>query len=169
MAQRRDLAEPATGPAKLRFYARGYALVPDYHAQESGARRFHGWKHDPQQGPEFEGEHRNPNGAVERRKERHGGFVRQTGEVHSIPSNSPFLGEYIRHLRDGDLWPADAETAAFVGRQFDPEFEGEHPAAVVNALDVALSGPRADAGLPTNMPAVDARLARERSAAAEEH
>jgi hypothetical protein len=104
--------------AKLRVLPRGKALVPNYEAQEGGVRRFHGWKHDASLGPSFVDE-------STKVMHHHGGFVKGVGEVVELPMR----GEYIRHLRDGDLWPADEPTARACGAKWDPTFGGEHDVA----------------------------------------
>lgn len=108
---------------KLRVLARGTGRVPDYQAQSAGIRRFHGWKHDPKLGPEFVD-------PVTKQKKNHGGYVRQSDVVEL-----PVTTEYIRHLRVGDLWPADEATAQLVGRPFEPDFGGEHPSMAPEAKE----------------------------------
>lgn len=115
------LAEVLPAPPALRVLPRGTAMVQDYGALvDAGDRRFHGWKFDTTQGPEFVDK-------GDGKTKRHGGFVRQTGAVVVIPPNSPYLTEYKRHLRDGDLWAADQATADAAGVPFEPQFGGEHP------------------------------------------
>lgn len=86
---------------KLRFYARGTAQVTDPHAQERGLRRCIGrrWQE------------------VEK------------GRWAWVPTEKPQECDYHHDLakacRDGDLWPADEETAAALGVGFDPSFGGE--------------------------------------------
>lgn len=101
----------------LRFLSKGTAFVQHYGAMKAGQRRFHGWEHKPNIGAEYEdgGE-----------KRRHGAFAKRLGHIIEVPMSDPHVTEYIRHLRDGDLWPADEYTAQFSGRPFDPTFGGEH-------------------------------------------
>ncbi len=99
---------------KLRVLPKGTALVPNYEHQEGGRRSFHGWKHDATMGPAFVDENKV--------QHHHGAWVKGVGEVLEVPMR----GEYIRHLRDGDLWPADVETARAAGVAFDPTFGAEH-------------------------------------------
>ena len=117
-------------PKTLRVLPRGTALVPDYEAfaHPAGIRRFHGWRHDPTLGDFVQEQVRTkwqPSGV------RQGGFVKQDDQVVEVPDSA----EMRRHLRgderkaewNGDLWPADPETAALVGVPFDPTFGDEHP------------------------------------------
>jgi hypothetical protein len=102
---------------KLRVYARGNAMVPNYEAQ--GARtggqpnRFHthGWEAC---GPKF---HDVESGLVR----RHIAWMKRVGE----PIELPVTAEYIKHLQWGDLYPADPETACLAGVPF-VDFEHEH-------------------------------------------
>lgn len=100
--------------ATLRVLAKGVAQVPNYEAQEGGrnARVSHVCL---PLGPEFHDEETHT-------KRRHAAFVKRVGEVVTVPDRA----EYRRHLRDGDLYPADGETAAAAGVKFDPSFGEEH-------------------------------------------
>ena len=89
---------------RLRFYARGTALVADVHAQEHpkhATRRFIGrrWQEV------------------------------MPGRWAWCPTEAPQECEYhhdlTRACRDGDLWPADEATAKACGVSFDPNFGGE--------------------------------------------
>lgn len=117
----------AASDKALRFLPRGTALVPHYEQQEAGRRRFHGWKHDPTQGPSY----LDPQTKQPR---HHGAYVKQS-DVIAVPLSSRYLAEYLRHLREGDLWPADEATAQRAGVRFDATFGGEHaaPSAGANA------------------------------------
>lgn len=97
----------------LRLRARGTALCPHFEAHESGTRRFIGRRYDRTLG--FD--EKDPlTGNVTKT----GGFP-STGKVEEVP----YRGEYIHALRDGDVWPADEETARVAGVPFDPTFGGE--------------------------------------------
>ncbi len=90
--------------ARLRFYARGTALVADVIAQEHPThpvRRFVGrrWQ--------------------EILPGRWGWAPKEEAEEHD------FHHDLVRACKEGDLWPADAETAKLCGVGFDPEFGGE--------------------------------------------
>lgn len=97
----------------LRVFAHGSAKVPDYaaHAQNL-TTRFIGWEFDPDLGAEF--------------KDADSGELRKSGGHRKKlePTEMEFergallLGEYIRCLRDGDLVPADEETARLAGVPF---------------------------------------------------
>ncbi len=86
---------------RLRFYARGTALVTDPHAQDRGVRRFIGrrwqevlpgrWAWCP------------------------------TGEPQAVAHH----GDLVKAARDGDLWPADEETAKACGLPFSDAFDTE--------------------------------------------
>lgn len=118
MAHRIQAAEPAKAP--LRVLPRGTALVQDYRAlHETATNRFHGWKFDPTLGPEFKDE--------KGQTKRHGGRVKQVDVVVEISPDDPYYGEYVRHLKDGDLWAADEATAQAACVPLEHHFQGEHP------------------------------------------
>ena len=100
----------------LRVRRKGTAMVPDYEAHER-VRQFHGWKHDPNAGEEF--------------REHATGIVKKQGAWvgHDEAREVPMRAEYLRHLREGDLWPADQATAQAAGVPFDPHFGEPAPAA----------------------------------------
>jgi hypothetical protein len=118
----------------------GGPLVPDYGAQATQTvHRKIGRRLDPSKGLTFTSAEivRGPNGQeqhieVER---RHAVLVPHPEEViFEYPANGPFATEYLRHLRDGDLIPADQATADAGARlgvspvnghecTFDPKFE----------------------------------------------
>jgi hypothetical protein len=125
MAQR--IADPSNVPDQpLRVLPRGLALVQDYRALiEAQTNRFIGWKWDGSLGPEFV----DSTG----RKTNHGGRVKQVDEVVTIAADDPHRSEYMRHLRDGDLWPADEATARAAGIAFEVHFMGEHPGVAAAA------------------------------------
>ena len=85
-------------PKTLCVRARGDALLQDYEAMDARVKRFVGRK------------------LVEVEPSKWG-FV-PTGESVSVP----FRGEYVRAVQEGDLWAADAATAAACGVDFDPKF-----------------------------------------------
>jgi len=97
---------------KLRVLARGTAMVPDIDAQENRVRRFIGRTL-------VRGEFYKDAEGVER----------QAGSFHpgTEPVEVPDLHEYVRSVKEGDLWAADLATAVRCGVVFDPNF-GE-PAA----------------------------------------
>lgn len=114
---------PAYSDAKLRVLPRGTAMVPDYE-RHATIRRFHGWKHTKEIGDEVEVKKDLRTGEVA--KVRPDGFVKQLAKSQEHVIDVPHTVEYLRHLRDGDLWPADQETAKLAGVAFDPLFGGEH-------------------------------------------
>lgn len=115
------IPEARAPEAVLRVLPRGTALVQDYRAlMEGGVNRFHGWKFDATLGPEFVDQ-------KDKQTKRHGGRVKQVDAVIEIAADDPFRAEYIRHLKDGDLWAADEPTARAAGLPFEPHFAGEHP------------------------------------------
>lgn len=125
----------------LKFLAKGTAMVPDYAAQASGIRCFHGYAFDKTIGPKVE--IRDPiTGASSGQVGNHGGFVKQIGVVVEVKPGSLGFSECIRHLRDGDLWPGDEYTAALVGQKFDKDFGGEHSDAAKAAQDKSLAEQR---------------------------
>jgi len=116
------IAEVLPELPELRVLARGSAMVPDYGALANPAgamRRFHGRRLRRDVGPTFKDE----KGEVR----HHGGFEKVVDHVVTIAPNSEHYAEYIRHLRDGDLWAADQVTADAAGVLFEPDFGGEHP------------------------------------------
>ncbi len=82
----------------LRFRARGTALVQNYEAMEARIKRFIGRRYLEVEPGVF-------------------GFV-PTGETDEVK----YGAEYVRACKDGDLWPADLETAQACGVSFDPLF-----------------------------------------------
>ena len=148
----------------LRFLARGTGMVPDYAAQAGGVRRFHGFVFDTSLGPKFQ--EKDDLGRVTGRVAQHGAFVKQIGLVVEVPSSSRYLSEYIRHLRDGDLWPADEATAQWCGRPFDPLFGGEHTDGVRSRQSEAIRAlKRVTSAAPDTNP--DALVADVQAALAE--
>jgi len=85
-------------PSTLRFRARGTALVPNHEHEAAGVRSFVGRK-----------------------------LIEVKPGVYGFdPTNSavelPYRSEYVKYCRDGDLYAADAGTAAACGVEFDPAF-----------------------------------------------
>jgi len=146
----------AAGPAqqKLRFMAKGTAMVPHYESQAGGTRRFHGWKHDATLGPKFK--MLDTLGRETGQTSHHGGFVKQLGQVVAVGVRSQFAAEYLRHLRDGDLWPGDAFTAQAAGVDFDPDYGGEHSEAAQAAHEEAIKAALALAAEATEGAQVEA-------------
>ena len=131
---------------RLRFFARGTALVADVHAQEHpthSTRRFIGrrWQEV------------------------------LPGQWAWTPTEAPQECDYhhdlVRAARDGDLWPADEATALVCKLAFDPTFGGEetetikawrakHNLAQASAASITMtSGGKADSK------AADAKAARK--------
>lgn len=79
----------------LTVKASGMALVTDYEALKSGVRRFIGRQFDPSHGPA-------------------GGWPMKTE-----PSEIPYRHEYKQALVEGDLLPANKETAAHCGLPYN--------------------------------------------------
>lgn len=83
---------------KLRFRARGTALVQNFERLEAGIKCFIGRKYTEV----------------------------APGEYAFVPTDSdetvPYRHEYAKACRDGDLYPADEATAAKCGVPFDPTF-----------------------------------------------
>lgn len=151
---------------KLRFVAAagkdgaGFPMTPHYGLQEQGIRAFHGVKADATIGAPF------LNAMKGGQPDRHMAFVAVDGPeaIEEVDFSSPYRNEYIRHLKDGDLLPADAYTASVAGVKFDPSLakaafrvkaEVEAPAATAAELFAAAqkahgapSTPVAKAGPP---------------------
>lgn len=91
----------------LRFRARvterGPALVQDFERLELGIKRFLGWRLVS-----------NADGTR---------AFEETSEVAEVP----YRAEYVFACREGDLWPADLETARACGVPFDPKFGASAP------------------------------------------
>lgn len=85
-------------PEKLRFRARGEALVQNFVRMEAGIKSFIGRKY------------------VEV-KPGVWGFA-PTGADEEVS----YRAEYVKACKDGDLWPADEQTAAACGVEFDATF-----------------------------------------------
>lgn len=85
-------------PNTLRVRVSGTALVQDHERLEAGTRAYVGRK-------------------IAERKDRPGeyGFA-PTGEDVEVP----YRPEYLHALQEGDLLPADQETASAAGLEFDP-------------------------------------------------
>jgi hypothetical protein len=90
-------------PSKLRFRARGEALVQNFERLEAGIKSFVGRKY------------------VEAEPGRWG--FAPTDAADEVA----FRAEYVKACKDADLWPADAETAAACGVPFDPSFGAKVP------------------------------------------
>jgi hypothetical protein len=130
------IQEPIVETPKIRVLSRGTALVPDYAALiGAGMKRFVGWVHDPTLGEKFTDPE---NGQIKRT----GGFVKLTDEHAVIPADSPYMGEYIRHVREGDLWPADPASATACGVAFESDFFGEHPKMTAKYSKPKMDGTR---------------------------
>jgi hypothetical protein len=82
-------------PKKLRFRARGDALVQNFDRMEAGIKSFLGRKYEEVEPGVW-------------------GF-RPTGEAEEVKYRS----EYVKECKDGDLYPADEATAKACGVSFD--------------------------------------------------
>lgn len=135
----------------LRVLPRGTARVPDYAALLGNrVNRFHGWVADKTIGKPFQN-------SETKQQDRHLAHVKRLGEPVVIPTESEHIGEYIRHLRDKDLWPADAFTAQFAGVPFDPDFGDEHGDAAKAEQDAELAEIRELHGVPAPVKAEAAK------------
>jgi hypothetical protein len=85
-------------PKKLRFRARGNALVQNFARMEAGIKSFVGRKYQEVEPGQW-------------------GFV-PTGETEEVA----YAAEYVKACKDGDLFAADEATAAACGVSFDPSF-----------------------------------------------
>lgn len=85
-------------PKKLRFRARGTALVQNFQRLEAGIKSFVGRK-------------------LEQVDEEQWGFA-PTGEDEEVN----YCAEYVRCCKDGELYAADEATAKACGVPFDPNF-----------------------------------------------
>jgi hypothetical protein len=116
----------------------GGPMTPNYARQASGQRHYVGRKLDVTKGVKFNDIEivRGPNGQAQHIEveRRHAVFVPHPDEVvFEYPLNGEHAAEYLKHLRDGDLIPADEFTAGEGARlgvspinghkcKFDPEF-----------------------------------------------
>jgi hypothetical protein len=129
----------------LRMLVKGAAMVPDYDAlvpedaSRPGLRRFVGRKFDASVGPTFDVVDPTTGEKTGERRNR-GAFVPQLGEdaVFEYPWEGRHRNEYLRHLRDGDLWAADSYTASVSGAKFDPKFGDEHAESAKSELEKTL-------------------------------
>jgi hypothetical protein len=123
MAQRLEATATAPALAPLRVLHRGTAMVQDYRALvETGTNRKIGLRHDPSLGhDELDPTTEKPTGR------KLGAFVKLVDQPITISDGPPYRDEYIKALRQGDLWAADPETAIVAGVAFEPDFGGEHP------------------------------------------
>ena len=109
---------------KLRFVAaggiNGGPMTPDYAAQSHGMRRFHGRRLDSAIGQPF------MNARKGGMPDRHAVFVAHEGAeaIEEVDFSSPYRAEYLRHLKEGDLLPADQFTAQQAGVKFDSTLKG---------------------------------------------
>jgi hypothetical protein len=117
---------------RLRFHARGTALVTDPHAQERGTRRFIGrrWQEA------FPG--------------------RYVWAPTEKPQEVDYHHDLAKAARDGDLWPADKATADALGVPFDPSFGGERT-ETIKAFKEKLQSP---ASPPTAPETPDAKAGK---------
>jgi hypothetical protein len=94
---------------RLRFYAKGTAQVTDPHAQERNLRR-----------------------CVGRRWQEV-----LPGRWAWVPTGEPQEIDYhpdlVKAVKDGDLWPADAETAKAIGVPYDDAFTGDAMTETIKA------------------------------------
>lgn len=121
------IAEKLPVRQPLRVLHRGLAMVPDYRAlMDTGTRRHHGLQFDSTLGPEDDFLHPKTGEKV---RAHHGGWVKVVDEPSVIDAEDPHYMEYVRHLKDGDLWAADQATADAAGVLFEPDFGDEHPGA----------------------------------------
>jgi hypothetical protein len=133
MAQR--LAEKKVALEPLRVLPRGLALVQDYRAlQDTATSRFHGWTWDGKLGPDFVD-------PTDGQTKNHGGRVKKVDEVVVIAADDPHRTEYLKHLRDGDLWAADEASARASGVTFEPDFGGEHPGLAAKSAPAPTRAP----------------------------
>lgn len=94
---------------KLRVLARGTALVPDIDALNGHRRAFVGRFLDKTQGEKYTDADK-----IERQQAVFGS--------HPLPVEVPSYHEYVRSVKEGDLWAGDEETAKYCGVPFDPTF-----------------------------------------------
>jgi hypothetical protein len=105
--------------SKLRFRARGSALVQNHERLEAGIKSFIGRKFEEVQAAQ------NGEPAVF-------GFV-PIGKDEEVAFNY----EYVKACRDGDLWPADEATATACGVAFDSSFGAPKAEAKSSKADKA--------------------------------
>lgn len=127
-------------PIQLKVLARGDALVLDQEfARVTKQRRYIGrstvssW--DEHALPEGEPRHIAANHWLPPGEKPLPHFAYpKTGAPETVPADvrapeySTTLSHYAQVIRDGGLWPADAQSAAHCGVPFDPTFGGEYAA-----------------------------------------
>lgn len=94
---------------KLRVRARDSAMVPDIDAMEAHVRRFIGRRLDSSLGIVYKD--------AENVERRQAVFV-PIDDAVEVPS----YPEYVRSVKEGDLWAADEATANYCGVKFDSNF-----------------------------------------------
>lgn len=160
------IAEKQVDLPPLRVLHRGLAMVADYRAlKEAGTRRHIGLRFDSTLGPEDVFVHPRADGTSEQVRGNHGGFVKLVDEVVTISPSDPYYGEYVRHLKDGDLWAADPETANAAGVLFEPEFGDEHPETTKGDVAQAFIKARTEREVASKKAAQDIVAARAKAKA----
>lgn len=97
---------------KLSVLANGGAKVPNYAAHEANiTSRFVGWEHDPDMGESFQ------DPTSKETKKSGGHRLKKEPTEMEFRVGDPHFAEYLMHLRDGDLLPADEETARLCGKK----------------------------------------------------
>jgi hypothetical protein len=121
MAHRLEDTTPPL-PPPLHVLHRGRAMVQNHRKlADTGTKAFIGLAHDPKVGHDIlDPETGKPSGL------KQGAFLRLT-EPTVIPGDDPHYPEYVRSLREGDLWAADQATADAAGVLFEAHFAGEYP------------------------------------------
>lgn len=107
---------------KLRFVARGDALVQNFERLEQGTKCFVGRKWIEIRTSDPTAAALAAIGAMDLDGPSRWGWV-GTNE----PEEVAYRAEYVKACKDGDLWPADAATAAACGVPFDPKFGEASP------------------------------------------
>lgn len=103
-------------PSRLRFRARGEALVQNFERLEARIKSFVGRKYVEVSPGQW-------------------GFT-PTGADEEVA----YRAEYVKACKDGDLFPADAATAAACGVSFDPHFGAPKPAPESKSASKAEKG-----------------------------
>ena len=157
----------------LRVLARGTASVPVHGAHARGQSRFVGRVHDFDLGTPFV--------ATDELGAKSAGVMPAlvcSPEPHVVRQDDDpsEFSEQMLHLRYGDLWPFDEETAIAAGVPFDPDYGGEyatvcggdelvnvaHQEALASVAKAAPTKPSLSPPRPTAKPVTPAPVAEEK-------
>ncbi len=118
----------------LRVLARGAASAPIHSAHARGMARFVGRIDDYELGTPFTVTDENGKKSQSIMPAR---VCSAEPTTFNQDDDSSEFTEQLIHLRQGDLWPFDAETARMAGVTFDPKYGGEYEKDGPKLINVA--------------------------------